>query len=40
MKKNKVKLTEDGLKKIINESIKRVLKEGHRNSDVYREFSE
>ena len=40
MKKNKVKLTEDGLKKIINESIKRVLKEGHWNSDVYREFSE
>ncbi len=40
MKKNKVKLTENGLKKIINESVKRILKEGHWNSDVYDEFSE
>ena len=40
MKKNKVKLTENGLKKIINESVKRILKEGHWNRDVYSEFSE
>ncbi len=40
MKKNKVKLTEDSLKKIINESVKRILKEGHWNRDVYSEFSE
>lgn len=40
MKKNKVKLTENGLKKLINESVKRILKEGHWNSDVYDEFSE
>ena len=40
MKKNKVKLTENGLKKIINESVKRILKEGHWNNDVYSEFSE
>lgn len=28
------------LKKIINESVKRILKEGHWNRDVYSEFSE
>ena len=34
------KLTKSHLQKIINENIKRVLKEGHWNSDVYDEFSE
>lgn len=39
-KGRKPKLTKSHLQKIINENIKRVLKEGHWNSDVYDEFSE
>ena len=39
-KGRKPKLTKSRLQKIINENIKRVLKEGHWNSDVYDEFSE
>ena len=39
-KGRKSKLTKSHLHKIINENIKRVLKEGHWNSDVYDEFSE
>lgn len=39
-KGRKPKLTKAQLQKIINENIKRVLKEGHWNSDVYDEFSE
>lgn len=39
-KGRKSKLTKSHLQKIINENIKRVLKEGHWNSDVYDEFSE
>ena len=39
-KGRKPKLTKSHLQKIINESIKRVLKEGHWNNDVYSEFSE
>ncbi len=39
-KRRKPKLTKSRLQKIINENIKRVLKEGHWNSDVYSEFSE
>ena len=38
-KERKPKLTKSHLQKIINENIKRVLKEGHWNSDVYDEFS-
>ena len=38
-KGRKPKLTKSHLQKIINENIKRVLKEGHWNSDVYDEFS-
>ena len=38
-KGRKSKLTKSHLQKIINENIKRVLKEGHLNSDVYDEFS-
>ena len=39
-KGRKPKLTKSRLQKIINENIKRVLKEGHWDSDVYSEFSE
>ena len=39
-KGRKSKLTKSRLQKIINENIKRVLKEGHWDSDVYSEFSE
>ena len=39
-KGRKPKLTKSHLQKIINENIKRVLKEGHWNNDVYSEFSE
>ena len=39
-KGRKPKLTKSRLQKIINENIKKVLKEGHWNSDVYDEFSE
>lgn len=38
-KGRKPKLTKSRLQKIINENIKRVLKEGHWNNDVYDEFS-
>ena len=38
-KERKPKLTKSHLQKIINENIKRVLKEGHWNSDAYDEFS-
>lgn len=38
-KEHKPKLTKSQLQKIINENIKRVLKEGHWNSDVHDEFS-
>lgn len=38
-KERKPKLTKSQLQKIINENIKRVLKEGHWNSDVHDEFS-
>lgn len=39
-KGRKPKLTKSRLQKIVNENVKRILKEGHWNSDVYDEFSE
>lgn len=38
-KERKPKLTKSHLQKIVNESVKRILKEGHWNRDVYDEFS-
>lgn len=40
MKRNRVRLTESQLHKLITESVKNVLQEGHWNSNVYSEFEE
>jgi hypothetical protein len=40
MKKNTIKLTESDLKRIISESVKRVLKEGTSDSHIYDTWEE
>lgn len=39
MNKNRIRLTESQLHRVIKESVNRVLKEGHSSSAVYDEFS-
>lgn len=40
MKKNKIRLKESQLHKLVKESVKAILKEGHWNNSVYDEFCE